>query len=428
MPRKNSDESQVVFIDAPAHFSKEEWKLLEEWQKDLYRNVMKEIHQALMSLGPLIASTVCSLRDKEREEIYHRDSQLSERRSKINRLTSDRMKDSSVLFRTSNTQSLHLNNTQDWEEKETADCPVTEFPFIDAETGLSKEEPVPIFIDHLGLEITENGTNPNSGASCNIKEEEDCYYMEQTDSRHAESLGCFTDNEGNNRQKKVQDSIKYSEKPVSSRAFSRKYNTKVPQSSVKEQISKSQVLSEYFQELIEEKATQSESSFSRPLHFRGSPSSGRSDKYLKYKSTLSNAEFPADFPNLNQGTYSHTEWNKSYSLFREHTGHMSSDSRARPYACTECDKSFFVKSHLITHHRTHSGEKPYTCSFCHKSFNRKDNLNGHVRIHTGERPYKCTKCEKHFRRKSDLNLHRKKHTPCKTTTVAICETGPTEMN
>ncbi|KAJ1161156.1 hypothetical protein NDU88_001643 [Pleurodeles waltl] len=257
MPRKNSDESQVVFIDAPAHFSKEEWKLLEEWQKDLYRNVMKEIHQALMSLGPLIASTVCSLRDKEREEIYHRDSQLSERRSKINRLTSDRMKDSSVLFRTSNTQSLHLNNTQDWEEKETADCPVTEFPFIDAETGLSKEEPVPIFIDHLGLEITENGTNPNSGASCNIKEEEDCYYMEQTDSGHAESLGCFTDNEGNNRQKKVQDSIKYSEKPVSSRAFSRKYNTKVPQSSVKEQISKSQVLSEYFQELIEEKATQS---------------------------------------------------------------------------------------------------------------------------------------------------------------------------
>ncbi|XP_078511867.1 uncharacterized protein LOC144770922 isoform X4 [Lissotriton helveticus] len=56
----------VSFHDVSAYFSEDEWKHLKQWQKTLYRNVMKEIHQALVSLGPLIENTVISLSNKEK--------------------------------------------------------------------------------------------------------------------------------------------------------------------------------------------------------------------------------------------------------------------------------------------------------------------------------------------------------------------------
>ncbi|KAJ1161147.1 hypothetical protein NDU88_001634 [Pleurodeles waltl] len=69
MPPLGSGQAPVAFCDVAAHFSEEEWELLHEWQKELYRNVMKEIHQALISLGPLIATSVFSLRPKEKNEL-----------------------------------------------------------------------------------------------------------------------------------------------------------------------------------------------------------------------------------------------------------------------------------------------------------------------------------------------------------------------
>lgn len=44
-------QSSVGFDDLAASFSKEEWMELEEWQKELYRNVMKETSETLISLG-----------------------------------------------------------------------------------------------------------------------------------------------------------------------------------------------------------------------------------------------------------------------------------------------------------------------------------------------------------------------------------------
>ncbi|XP_069464087.1 zinc finger protein 34-like isoform X2 [Ambystoma mexicanum] len=79
MPQTDSDKGLVcqaplTFHDAAAFFSEEEWKLLHEWQKELYKNVMNEIHQALISLGPLIATSVSSLRVQEKEDAIHVDS------------------------------------------------------------------------------------------------------------------------------------------------------------------------------------------------------------------------------------------------------------------------------------------------------------------------------------------------------------------
>ncbi|KAJ1204802.1 hypothetical protein NDU88_000240 [Pleurodeles waltl] len=75
MARRQSDKIPVTSYDAASLFSEEEWKLLHEWQKDLYKNVMTEIHQALIALGPLIATTVFTLRAKEKEDLCHLDQE-----------------------------------------------------------------------------------------------------------------------------------------------------------------------------------------------------------------------------------------------------------------------------------------------------------------------------------------------------------------
>ncbi|KAJ1161158.1 hypothetical protein NDU88_001645 [Pleurodeles waltl] len=62
---------EVVFCNASAYFSAEEWKRFDEWQKALYRNVMKEIHHALLLLvSPNLSTRVCLKKEEEPISIF----------------------------------------------------------------------------------------------------------------------------------------------------------------------------------------------------------------------------------------------------------------------------------------------------------------------------------------------------------------------
>ncbi|XP_074918196.1 uncharacterized protein LOC142046281 [Chelonoidis abingdonii] len=89
--------------------------------------------------------------------------------------------------------------------------------------------------------------------------------------------------------------------------------------------------------------------------------------------------------------------------------HQRTHTREKPYCCIECDRTFIQHSNLVLHLRTHSGERPYHCAQCQKGFICHTQLMVHQRIHTGERPYRCLKCGKGFHQLTNLTTHQRTH-------------------
>ncbi|KAJ1158901.1 hypothetical protein NDU88_011573 [Pleurodeles waltl] len=69
----------ITFRDVAVYFSEEEWDGLQEWQKTLYRNVMKEIHEALLSLGYAIVNQDILFRIKPEKNLFCTNNQVNER-------------------------------------------------------------------------------------------------------------------------------------------------------------------------------------------------------------------------------------------------------------------------------------------------------------------------------------------------------------
>ncbi|XP_036600427.1 zinc finger protein 184-like isoform X2 [Trichosurus vulpecula] len=103
------------------------------------------------------------------------------------------------------------------------------------------------------------------------------------------------------------------------------------------------------------------------------------------------------------------------------TRHQEIPTRVKLFECKECGKSFREKRYLKSHQRTHTGEKPFECNECGKAFSVRQNLSRHQRIHIGLRPFQCNECGKAFRMKDHLQMHQRTHTGEKPFECNKCE-------
>uniref|UniRef100_A0A8C5XIE9 Neurotrophin receptor-interacting factor 1 n=1 Tax=Microcebus murinus TaxID=30608 RepID=A0A8C5XIE9_MICMU len=81
--------------------------------------------------------------------------------------------------------------------------------------------------------------------------------------------------------------------------------------------------------------------------------------------------------------------NKTY-LIRYQRKHDYVGERA--CQCCDCGKVFSRSSHLIQHYRIHSQERPYQCQLCGKCFSRPSYLTQHYQFHSQEKPVECSHC------------------------------------
>ncbi|XP_078532556.1 uncharacterized protein LOC144818735 isoform X3 [Lissotriton helveticus] len=414
----------ITFKDVAAYFSEEEWKLLHEWQKELYRNVMKEIHQALISLGPLIATSVFSIRPPEKEEIDPPDQRDSKRRHSISHSPGVQFVGTEFCLKNEDVSSVDLSDGHHTEEEEGITYPssgqvVTPsvVPFCIKEE--EKEETYAM--DHHHSERTESARNLTTGPDSisvfppDLHHKEDTHFMEQLEHDERTTAGpdsitvfpldinhkedahfmeqlepderttVVTEAGGLRRPRTAVESIKCSEDGLLGRASKAEVN--VHQGSHRGMDSRNQPITEDNWEFQGENTALFQLGFNNPTCFilhQGTPKADLPNTYNECQSNRRNTKCLTVIPNLQRNQ--------------------------RPYQCTECNKSFSQKGNLSAHRRIHTGEKPYTCADCQKRFSRRSNLNEHrLLLHTIVRPFKCTECDRSFTRKSRLDKHRRLH-------------------
>ncbi|NXX10878.1 ZN432 protein, partial [Podargus strigoides] len=79
------------------------------------------------------------------------------------------------------------------------------------------------------------------------------------------------------------------------------------------------------------------------------------------------------------------------------------------YTCNECMENFSSQSFLILHQRRHTSHHLILCPCCDRTFAWASDFVRHHQSYTGERPYQCGICQKTFKRHYHLRVHQRIH-------------------
>nr|XP_033816335.1 zinc finger protein 182-like [Geotrypetes seraphini] len=358
-----SDQTLVTFKDVAAYFWEVEWNILGEWQKELYKKVIKEVHGILLSRGYSIVNPDVIVKIKKEDEKYF-------------------------------TQNF------EWAGKGNPHDPMKSLPIVTSVFSLSvkQEEDLP-FMDPPELETSEQ-IHPPVTSSHNVTPDILIRFEQErfkTEPQEPEERGNLTptatceelqetdDGFGNNskrmREIEGQQMVEWKHRDPS-RASTDLLTycvggmSKVTPLSMKENLQNGD---------RHNTCTEQGINFN---HFSNLLQNQRLNRERLFHSTANEERF------------------SEYSELTEEKKNQNHNS----FQCTECDKCFTYKSQLVIHQKVHKGEKPSKCSVRNNNFSQTFHVKNHELTNTreiqvyemnlkGMKIFKCLICDKSFHQK-----------------------------
>ncbi|XP_078532608.1 uncharacterized protein LOC144818760 isoform X1 [Lissotriton helveticus] len=89
--------------------------------------------------------------------------------------------------------------------------------------------------------------------------------------------------------------------------------------------------------------------------------------------------------------------------------HLRTNNEDEQNTCWECEKSLLQSSTNLKSHGEVVVENPYICNECGKRFRDLHLLTAHQQLHTADKPYVCNECGKSFKQLQTLTEHQQIH-------------------